>query len=212
MTTQSQIDANRRNSRKSTGPRSAECKAASRFNALKTGIYAQSQVIPGEDPADLETLTAEYRDEYQPDTPQERDLVDSLIYATWQLRRLRRVEAQLWRSRIMDAQKKVYSKLNESAPLGDIFERDANSFILAGRRLDAADRAYYRALHELQRIQKADEPEPDPPAEPDSQSEPCAQPEPCPQVLEDKPHLASFPNIPPAPAVEPPCSDSRRSQ
>jgi len=104
----------------------------------------------------------------------------------------------------MDAQKKVYSKLNESAPLGDIFERDPNTFLLLGRRLDAADRAYYRALHELQRIRKADEAEPDPPAEPGP------QPELDPQVLEDTPDLASFlhisppPEFPPVPPAAPP--------
>ena len=51
MATIRQIEANRRNAMKSIGPRSVEGKAASRFNAFKTGIDAQSTVIPGEDPA-----------------------------------------------------------------------------------------------------------------------------------------------------------------
>ena len=38
MATIQQIEANRLNAQKSTGPRSVERKAASRFNATKTGI------------------------------------------------------------------------------------------------------------------------------------------------------------------------------
>jgi hypothetical protein len=69
MATLQQIEVNRLNTQESTGPLSAEGKAAVRFNALKTGIDAQSQVIPGEDPAALAALAAEYRDRFQPATP-----------------------------------------------------------------------------------------------------------------------------------------------
>jgi hypothetical protein len=57
MATLTQIEANRRNAQHSTGPRTAEGKAASSMNALKTGIDAQSSVIPGEDAAALVALT-----------------------------------------------------------------------------------------------------------------------------------------------------------
>ena len=42
MSTRRQIEANRRNAQKSTGPPSVTGKAASSMNALKTGIYAKS--------------------------------------------------------------------------------------------------------------------------------------------------------------------------
>jgi len=42
MATPAQILANRANAQKSTGPRSVEGKAASRFNALKHGLDVQS--------------------------------------------------------------------------------------------------------------------------------------------------------------------------
>jgi len=60
MATPAQILANRQNALKSTGPRSAEGKAVSRFNALKTGIDAKAQVIPGENPAELQALIDAY--------------------------------------------------------------------------------------------------------------------------------------------------------
>jgi hypothetical protein len=42
-------EANRRNSQKSTGPKTDEGKAKSRFNALKHGMTAQSILLPGDD-------------------------------------------------------------------------------------------------------------------------------------------------------------------
>jgi hypothetical protein len=71
MPTDKQLDANRANARKSTGPRTAQGKAASAANALKTGLYAKS--IPSEDPAELQTLTIQYLDTYRPTSPDERN-------------------------------------------------------------------------------------------------------------------------------------------
>src|SRR5215831_18953470 len=94
MATQKQIEANRRNAQRSTGPRTGAGKAASAKNALKTGMYAQSLTIFDENPADLEHLIDEYFQRFQPATPEERALVDTLVHADWQLRRLRRIEPE----------------------------------------------------------------------------------------------------------------------
>ena len=96
MPTILQIEANRRNARSSTGPRTDQGKAVSRFNALKTGIDARSHVIPGEDPSVLETLALDYYERFQPAAPEQRYLVHAIISAEWQLRRLRKTEAQIW--------------------------------------------------------------------------------------------------------------------
>ena len=53
MATTAQILANRNNSRKSTGPKTDEGKAAVSQNAVKHGIFAES-VIQGENEADYE--------------------------------------------------------------------------------------------------------------------------------------------------------------
>jgi len=82
MSTTQQINANRQNAQRSTGPRSPEGKAVSRFNALKSGIDAQAQVIPGEDPAGLEALVAEYQERFDTSTPECRMLVDTMPYAS----------------------------------------------------------------------------------------------------------------------------------
>jgi hypothetical protein len=100
MPTEAQINANRRNAQKSTGPTSAEGKAASSLNALKSGIDAWSHIIPGEDPAELEALTAAFVLHFRPADPIQLSLVDTLISAEWIQRRLRRIEAQLWNYQI----------------------------------------------------------------------------------------------------------------
>ena len=83
MPTEAQINANRRNAQKSTGPKSPEGKAASALNALKSGIDAWSHIIPGEDPAELEALTAAFHLHYQPVDPTQLALVDTLISTEW---------------------------------------------------------------------------------------------------------------------------------
>jgi hypothetical protein len=98
MATSAQINANRANAQKSTGPRSAEGKSASRFNALKHGIDAASIVIPGEDPADYDALIAAYHRDFRPESPSETFHVDTMLRADWQKRRLQRVEADLHRT------------------------------------------------------------------------------------------------------------------
>ena len=154
MATIKQIEANRLNAQKSSGPRTAEGKASSSQNALKTGIDAQSIIIRGEDIADLETLTAEYLLRFHPQTPEQRHYVDCLIRDDWQLRRLAKADAQIW-----DRAMNRAFQLDKNAPLGHAFEIDDKHFVRLQRRIDSTHRSYKSSLHELQRLQA--EPTPD---------------------------------------------------
>jgi hypothetical protein len=145
-----QLEANRLNAQKSTGPRSVTGKAASSMNPLKSGIYAQSLVIPGENAADLKALAAEYFDRFQPAGPEERCLVDTLVHSDWLLRRLHRAESQLW---ILD--QKDRSHPDKDCPLAQTASAKSETFARLQRRVDSTNRNFDRALARLTRIQSA---------------------------------------------------------
>ena len=139
MATIQQIEANRRNAEHSTGPRSVEGKAVSCFNAIKTGIDAKSQIVRGEDLAELQTLTAEYQQRWQPATPEQRLLVDTLIDCEWLLRRFRKSEAQLWQCKMQELD--VW-KPKPKGLLGETFSRGSEEFSRLQRRIDSTSRYY----------------------------------------------------------------------
>lgn len=56
MATPAQIDANRRNAQRSTGPRTAQGKAASSRNATTFGLFSKHLLLPDEDPAELDAV------------------------------------------------------------------------------------------------------------------------------------------------------------
>ena len=96
MTSDKQIDANRRNALKSTGPKTPEGKAAVRLNALKYGLLSKETLLPGEDEEDLRELDERLRGELQPVGELENLLVDRIVSAHWRLGRLVRVEAGIF--------------------------------------------------------------------------------------------------------------------
>ena len=51
---QKQIDANRRNAQKSTGPKTKEGKAKSAMNSIKYGIYSDKYLIKDESPVEFQ--------------------------------------------------------------------------------------------------------------------------------------------------------------
>ncbi len=142
MATQKQIEANRRNARRSTGPRTAEGKSVSKLNALRTGIFAEAEVLPDEDPAEL---AAEYEDFYKPSSPAERCCVAALVSADWLLRRFRRIEADLWDYESLDYEGK-------RRRTGLTYLRCKEPLSRLQRRIDSADRSFHRALQRLDKL------------------------------------------------------------
>ena len=161
MPTQAQLNANRLNALKSTGPTSPEGKAASSLNALKSGIDAWSQFIPGEDPAELEDLTAAYLAHHHPAGPDQLSLVDTLISTEWMQRRLRRVEAQLWNYRVecldqtLTRAEFIDPAIRHNSPLGHCYQDALEPISRIHRRIDSANRMYLRTLKVLQDLQAA---------------------------------------------------------
>ena len=155
MSSLKQLQANRINAQKSTGPRTVAGKAATRFNALKSGIDAQSEVLPTEDPSKLEALVSEYYARWSPRTPETRALADASIHNEWLLRRLRRAESALYEHGVDSAFHK--DEYNEGR---HIYGHDKNLDRLQ-RRLNAAQRNLQSALKDLARLKAAETAEED---------------------------------------------------
>ena len=153
MATQKQIDANRRNAQKSTGPRTPEGKAASSQNACKSGLDAESQFVLGESQEEFAQLQFEYFDRFAPATPEQRFQVDNLVRNEWLLRRFHRVESHLW-----EYQTSLCDRTS-GVQLGEAFSKASNIFMRLQRRVTAAEKAYKEAMAELTRLQQAAQPQ-----------------------------------------------------
>ncbi len=96
MATERQIEANRRNGQKSTGPRTVAGKAKSRWNALIHGARAQSVVLDfpgsGEDPREFERLHRQLHDDLKPEGVLEEMRVEDIAVLYWRQARVVRAE------------------------------------------------------------------------------------------------------------------------
>ena len=153
MATIKQIEANRRNSQRSTGPTSDHGKEAVRFNALKSGIDAASIIIPGEDPDQFRTLAEEFTDCWQPANAAERELVDHLLEDSWRLRRLRAAESQIW-TRSIEGRRTV-RRHNPRTEFGDAYGGNDECLARLYRQVAGIKRTNHQTTLDLQRLQAA---------------------------------------------------------
>jgi hypothetical protein len=211
MPSPKQTASDRMNSQKS-----AAGQAASRYNPAKHGIVAATQIMFDESAQDLADLAAEYHEHHSPADSGQRFLVDTLVSNEWRLRRLRRVEAELW-----DTATNAFLAENTEAPAcssGDAFATGSATFERLQRIANSCERAYHRALKELQaKVGQALSPaNPDAlPQPPKPETEPVpAAPQP-PQPEQTKPtstKLASFRQNPKTAPPAPPAASPLASQ
>ena len=97
MTSFRQIEANRRNAIRSTGPSTEEGKRRSRRNAVRHGLCAETVVETVEDIEDYSAFEAAVIADYDAQTAVERELVLRLASLLWRLRRATSIETDLLR-------------------------------------------------------------------------------------------------------------------
>jgi hypothetical protein len=199
MSSRRQRATNRANTQKSTGPSATgatQGPAASRYNAAKHGISAVHQIMFDETADELAELAAEYHEQYSPANPKERFLVDTLIANEWRIRRMRRVEAELWER----ATNTFMAENTQVAACssGDSFATDSPTFERLQRIVNSCERAYHRALKELQVARAHSLRSPQPTTETAPTPAPASESQ---QSKTGSAKLASFrqnPNTPPA--------------
>jgi len=100
---EARAQANRRNAKKSTGPRSQAGKAASSRNAVKHGLTALKVITDGEDSEEYGAKLAEWLGYYRPADPAQKAVIERAVYQTWRLERCARYEAAKTGERVRHA-------------------------------------------------------------------------------------------------------------
>src|SRR3984957_10635651 len=185
-----QVEANRRNSQKSTGPRTPEGKASVRLNALRHGLCARTTVLPAENAEEFQQLCADLETEWQPQGRTEQYLLEQMAVAQWKAARACNMEYNVW----------------DQGALTESRMRTLESVLKQQTRWE---RAYFKALRELQALQK---PRPSQPEPPDSPVE-TEQPEPESKLSEQShPDPQAKQNEPDAPFPQPPSAAADQDQ
>jgi hypothetical protein len=120
MTSLKQIDANRRNAQKSTGPQTVEGKQRSRRNALRHGLTADTVIGVLENAEDYAALEAALVAEYRARSYIAHELVVRLASVLWRLRRATAIETGLF-----EMQADPFASFRQTLSQ-DIVDKDAN--------------------------------------------------------------------------------------
>jgi hypothetical protein len=103
---QAKIDANRRNSLRSTGPKTQSGRDKSRFNGLTHGLSAKVAVIPSENPQDYDERMTAVKATLAPRNAVEALIVEQLVQASWVHDRAVRVQTAQLSAQLEDAARK----------------------------------------------------------------------------------------------------------
>ena len=163
MTTQKQLEANRRNARKSSGPKTQPGKSLSKLNALKHGLRAEQVLVPGEDEREFADLRQGLLEDLRPEGALEIELFHGLVVDFWRLRRLRMVEVGVFvhRTGPRDTFNSSFPQVADGdsglpGGLGRAFVRDGsgtNAFSKLSRYEASLTRSIHRAINKLLELQ-----------------------------------------------------------
>ena len=179
MASEAQIQANRLNALKSTGPRTVEGKAVVAQNAVKHGLLATEAVIKGEDPGEFEFYREQMLVELHPAGALEAMLAERAVGLAWRLRRAERLQAEVFDAMLIEEETDPVRKLAHSmytkgaagegaSALGRVVKRDfghGQVLYRLGMYERRIEHSLYRTLNELQKLRllrELDEPTPQP--------------------------------------------------
>ncbi len=181
MATEAQTKANKENSQKSTGPRTAKGKKAVAQNAVKHGFFTRDTVVRDEDQEDFDRYREAMLAEMAPVGVMESSLAERVVSLSWRLRRAERMQDQAVKMQIRtdfidllfgqvqwsyrDAkglpQEECYPK-NDYMTFGRAARNDIASFgvlnklLLYERRIENSMHKTMNELRKLQAARKAD--------------------------------------------------------
>ena len=166
MTTDAQINANRENAQQSTGPVTAEGKAAVAQNAVKHGLFAVQDVLTSENQAEFDLLREQMLAELAPAGVMETLLAQRTVSLAWRLKRAQTMQNQAIEAMI-DSHVKIVRmgwgttpydprSASNGLPLGAIAAKDWSGSRVIERMLEYERRiegSLYKAAARLQALQ-----------------------------------------------------------
>jgi hypothetical protein len=133
-TTEKQIEANRRNARKSQGPVSARGRAVSSQNARKYDL------MPFENPRLPAQLTAQYYGHFIPSSKSERRLVDIMAFSDRVRRSCSALEDRIYSQELADTEDRTTAEALASV---------SRRLMMVHKHREASGCAYKNALRQL---------------------------------------------------------------
>lgn len=95
MSSEEKIQSNRRNAKRSTGPKSEGGKMRASQNALKRGLYAKKSILRGDEAELHADLLEDAYHQYFPEGPLEEAVVEQIVMLMIQIHRMDRAEVAL---------------------------------------------------------------------------------------------------------------------
>jgi hypothetical protein len=131
------------------------------MNALKHGLSARTVVLNHEDEIGYHEVRGSLYRQYQPATPQECMLVDQLASSWWRTIRARQYETDMMNMQVDTLKRRhknrktVHTKESDRQALAVALTVEPQDDFKTFFRYDAAiERSFYRALNQLERMQK----------------------------------------------------------
>lgn len=144
MTTEKQIEANRKNAQLSTGPKSQKGKALVSCNAIRHGVLTENVYVTDEMREDYARLKESFSSEFRPKNSIEYFLLDRIISCAWRLVLLTKVEAGMFEA----------GSSWDSPQVRQAFEGCSSGFMAVISRYEKAiENSLYRALEKLKQAQ-----------------------------------------------------------
>lgn len=149
MISEKQLEANRRNAQRSTGPKTGEGKQNSSRNNLRHSLTGHIHLLPTEDREAHDAFCDELSDSLNPETPMERQFAQSIAEDSWRLNRARAIENNMFALGHEGERRELRIALADART----FEAQANQFQLLTiyeQRINRNLQRNLKQLHELQ--------------------------------------------------------------
>src|SRR5258706_361073 len=161
MATPEQIAANRANAAKSTGPRTDAGKLITRDKGMKHGLATRHVILEEESASAYEALLAALIADYKPAVTVESLLVEQIAQQSWRLARCRTVETATYNKNMYKVRPpdtspgpRAWYPSKQDERLAETFHDNIAKFDTLRRHEASIERAYYRAIKQLEAIQK----------------------------------------------------------